>query len=95
MNEKKAKRLRQLTKHLMQQGALAADGWRVMHPQTQYVDDQVPTRMRVKNEQGVRQYQYVMVQRRVATGTVQLDPACGLAIYRQMKKRAELQHRPV
>jgi hypothetical protein len=95
MNEKKAKRLRQLVKHLMNKGGVAESDWRVLHPQTQFVEDQLTRSVRVLNEETKKRESVVQSYAQVvATGTVRLDPRCGRAIYQQMKSRAQLNHRP-
>ena len=76
MNEKRAKRLRQLVCHLMEKGAVAQNGWRV------FAETSKATKVPVGNI--LEEARFV----EVATGTQKLDPTCGLAIYRQMKKRA-------
>ena len=81
MNTKKAKKLRQLVCHLMAKGAVAEGGWTV------YGSAKMQTRKTPTTIDGAAGQPYAI------TGTVMLDPACGKAIYRQMKKRA-VSHRP-
>jgi hypothetical protein len=94
MNEKKAKRTRQLVKHLMDQGAIAGQGW-LVHNTNVRLDQREVVVGKTKDAEG----KDVNVTKLVNTlttapagtvfgGTVALDPACGRAIYQQMKKQA-------
>lgn len=92
MNEKKAKRTRQLVKHLMAQGAIAGEGW-LVHNSNVRIDVKDLVVGKTVDAEGKEQ----LITKAVRTlttapvgsifgGTVALDPACGRAIYQRMKK---------
>ena len=97
MNEKKSKRLRQLVRHLMSKGTLTEAGW------INYTPDVYTTTLPIKqkvskkiNPEGfVTEHASMLAShgKSFITGPVRLDAACGKAIYRSMKKRADIQHR--
>lgn len=75
MNSKKAKRIRALVKHLQNKGALESSEWVTLGSVGN-------NKSKVKmDEEGN------LIQVREATTTAMLDPKCGKAVYRQMKKR--------
>lgn len=93
MNAKKAKRLRQLVHHLMGQGAIAGNGWMQYNTNVRF-STATETIGSTTNEQGEKVtvtkesiYRTTSKDNTYATGPVTLDPACGRAIYQQMKKR--------
>lgn len=74
MNEKKAKKLRQLVRHLQQKGTVGANGW------VYYNDSPVVKNYLVDDKVTPTQ---VGFSRR-------LHPDCGRAVYQAMKKNARL-----
>ena len=97
MNEKKAKKLRQLVRHLMEKGAITDAGWINYTPNVYQTVMPVRTKVSKKvNEEGFIVENVPMLaagKQGFITSPVELDAACGKAIYRAMKKRADVQHR--
>lgn len=99
MNQKTSKKLRQLVKHLMNQGAVQ-NVWEQYTPDVRAVTKQSEFSSRPSK------FKDPVVSVRATTthtnapedsvfgGTVRLDAACGKAIYKQMKKR-QLSHKAV
>lgn len=89
MNAKKAKRLRQLVKHLMSAGATEKDTWVEYGREQKYVEVDVPDfgGAKVFDEDG----KLVMTSKKqlMAMGGRMMDPACGRAIYQSMKNRED------
>lgn len=73
MNSKKAKRLRQLVKHLQTKGVIEDKDWAVYGSQQHKSSDSDPENPK-----------WIVQQTRM------LDPACGKAIYKQMKTRSHI-----
>jgi hypothetical protein len=69
MNAKKAKKLRQLVKHLVEKSGMTSE--------TQYTEQQFPKWIVPKNE--------LDTPRQVVNVTRKLSPECARAVYKQMK----------
>lgn len=80
MNAKKAKRLRQLVRHLMGQGAVNESSWISYIPSVMTVIDKNGT---VRTISGPKDF---------VTMPIELDAGCGRAIYQKMKKNSKLSH---
>lgn len=87
MNSKKAKGLRSLAKHLVQQDRereqqeFAVYGRQQKYAEVSVPDPDAPS---VYDEAG--NVKMVMRKELVATGSIMLDPACGRSVYKKMKK---------
>ena len=96
MSAKKAKHLRQLVRHLMNQGAIAGNGWLGYNIGVRLDSKQVEvgkTTDKEGNEVAVTKLVKTLTTAPIDSvfgGTVRLDPACGRAIYQRMKKQAHL-----
>lgn len=98
MNEKTAKRLRQLTRHLQHKGAVQSH-WLAYHTdvQTKFEDKE---RVVGKDKEGqpiTEKFQVRTLTTDVnsifkTTAPVRLDPHCGRAVYQQMKKNQSQRH---
>lgn len=98
MNQKKSKRLRQLVRHLMGQGAIAGNGWLQYNSNVRFATTDIIVGSK-RDEDGKKtnitqavNYMTTSKDNTYVTGPVTLDAACGRAIYQQMKKRA-MHHR--
>ena len=89
MNEKKAKRTRQLVRHLMNTGSVDAQPWVSYGREQKFVEVEVPDykAATVFDEDG--KLITTMRKQLIATGSRMLDPACGRAIYQRMKNKAD------
>lgn len=89
MNEKKAKRLRQLVRHLMDADKVEKQAWVVYGREQKYVEVEVPdaSAPTVFDDNG--KLITTMKKQLVATGSRMMDPGCGRAIYQRMKNRAD------
>lgn len=89
MNEKKAKNLRSLVRHLMGTGKVDSQPWVSYGREQKFVEVEVPDSKAptVFDEDG----KLITTFRKqlVATGSRMLDPACGRAIYQRMKNKAD------
>jgi len=91
MSAKKAKHLRQLVRHLMNQGAIAGNGWLGYNIGVRLdIKDVVVAKDDKGETLATKQVKTLTTapQDSVFGGTVRLDPACGRSIYQSMKKRA-------
>lgn len=89
MNEKKAKNLRQLVRHLMGAGKVDAQPWISYGREQKFLEIEVPdsNAPTVFDDEG--KLITTMRKQLVATGSRMLDPACGRAIYQRMKNKAD------
>jgi hypothetical protein len=87
MNAKKAKALRALTKHLQNKGVIENQEWEVAST----IDHRkvfTPSNAIVGDGKSTENFPQVVIHKQRV-----LDPACGKAIYKTMKARAELNGR--
>lgn len=98
MNEKTAKRLRQLTRHLQTKGAVANTWTQYANDvQTKYEDKE---KIVGKNKEGqpiVEKFQVRTLTTDInsiflTTSPVRLDPTCGRSVYQHMKKNQSARH---
>lgn len=85
MNQKKAKKLRQLVRHLMDSEKVSSETWLNYGQDQKFVTHKIPSEI-IKGENG--ELKVEMKQQLVATGSRKMDPTCGRAIYQMMKGRA-------
>lgn len=84
MNSKKAKRLRQLVRHLQEKGGVAQAPWEVAGT----IDHRKLAPPSLSSATPDESKPVVVIHKQRV-----LDPACGKAIYRQFKAKAELHGR--
>lgn len=83
MNQKKAKKLRQLVRHLMDSEKVSPETWLNYGQDQKFKTHKIPDI--VKGEDG--ELKIEMRQQLVTTGSRKMDPTCGRAIYQMMKGR--------
>ena len=87
MNSKRAKRIRQLVRHLMSSNQIENKKWLVYGKQQKYVEVEIPDYEAEKLYDEDGKIIIVTKKQLVATGTVMMDPSCGRAIYKKMKEQ--------